>query len=165
MTGRQKAQQQKAAREEQAERAAEMSMMAGADNEAEQNGVFDAQSGERVDSPQPTKTAVLVEERPKPGFAQPVDPLGGETILTGQEDPEVVEPIIAARKQFTPPPVTVRSSMVTIRVDADIEDMTYGMVNGEPNNFNFKEGLAYRVPLAVAEHLNERNLIRQWIAG
>ena len=37
------------------------------------------------------------------------------------------------------------------------------MINGEPNNYNFKEGLAYRVPLAVAEHLQERRLIRQWI--
>jgi hypothetical protein len=89
-----------------------------------------------------------------------------EVILTGQEDPETVEPLIAARKAFTPPPVeVVRSSRVRIRVDADLEDMTYGMFNGEPNNYTFREGLTYEVPLEVAEHLNDRGLVRQWISG
>ena len=109
-------------------------------------------------------TAEVVEPEPAmPGFFHQEDQ---EPVLTGQEDPETVAPIIAARKVFSQPsPEVVRSSSVVIRVDADIDDMTYGMRNGEPDNYTFKEGLKYRVPVQVAEHLNERNLVRQWISN
>ena len=160
MTGRQKQQASKEAREEQASRAAEISMQDGAESESERYGVFDPQSGEQVEGPRGSQQAVMVEDPPVTKFGRPE-----EQVFTGQEDAEEVAPAIAARKTFTPPPTVVRSSRVRIRVDADIEDMTYGMVNGEPNNFTFKEGLTYEVPLAVAEHLNGRGLVRQWISG
>lgn len=167
MTGRQKQQLNKEAREVQAERSAEISMMDASESEADRNGVFDAQSGARLNSPAATQTAVMVDEPPAAaGFPQTGDGPPVEPILSGQEDPEVVAPIIAAKKTFNAPPVqVVRSSMVTVRVDQDIDDMTYGMHNGEPNNYTFKEGLQYRIPLPVAEHLNDRGLVRQWIAG
>jgi hypothetical protein len=162
LTGRQKQAANKEQREEQASRAAEISMQDGAQSQAEQHGVFDAQSGAQIDGPG-SRQAVVVEKAPvtRDRFNRPE-----ETILTGQEDPDVVAPVIAAHKQFTPPPVeVVRSSRVRIRVDADVDEMTYGMFNGEPNNYTFKEGLQYEVPLPVAEHLNDRGLIRQWISG
>jgi hypothetical protein len=161
MTGRQKQQMNKAAREEQAQRSAEISMQDAADAEIDRDGIFDAKSGEQVGGRRPNRVVEVEEVKPHFGNQE-----NGETVLTGQEDPEVVAPVIAAKKTFTAPPTdVVRSSVVTIRVDADVEEMTYGMHNGEPNNFNFKEGLAYRVPLAVAEHLNERGLVRQWMRG
>jgi hypothetical protein len=125
-------------------------------SEAEQNGVFDAKSGDRIDDPS-TYTAVIVDDTPI--FEE-------EVILSGQEDPETVAAVVTTKKAFTQAPgVVLKSSMVTVRVDADIENMTYGMINGEPNNFNFKEGLAYKIPLPVAEHLNDRGLVRQWISS
>lgn len=158
MTGRQKVQQSKEARLADQDRAAEMSMATAVQTDEELHGTFDAQSGDRIDAPA-AHTAVEVEPEPQ-GFFRP----DNEPTLTGQEDPEVVAPIIAARKAVVaqPPVEVVKSSHVEIRVDSDIDDMTYGMRNGEPNNFTFKEGLKYRVPLAVAEHLNDRGLIRSW---
>lgn len=157
-TGRQKAQHAKEQQKANEERSAQMSMATAVETEEERVGVFDAQTGERLD---PQNDVAVVVEEARPSFLPEREP-----VLTGQEDPEEVAPVIAARKAFTqPPPTVVRSSMVTIRVDADIEDMTYGMLNGEPNNYTFKEGLQYRVPVGVAEHLNERGLIRQWIGG
>lgn len=158
LTGRQKQQDAKEQRIASQERAAEMSMITAEENAVELNGVFDPKSGTRIDEPG-AHTAVVVDEPQAPLYDE-------EVVLTGQEDPEVVAPVVAARKTFSQAPATVlRSSMVTVRLDSDIENMTYGMVNGEPNNYNFKEGLAYKVPLSVAEHLNERGLVRQWING
>ncbi len=160
LTGRQKEAANKEARAEQASRAAEISMQDGAEAEVERHGVFDPQSGAQIDGPKGAATAVMVEDPPATDrFNRPI-----EQVFTGQESPDEVAPAIAARKEFTPPPVTVaRRSRVRIRVDADIDKMTYGMVNGEPNNFDFKEGLTYEVDVNVAEHLNDRGLVRQWI--
>lgn len=159
LTGRQKQAANKEAREEQASRSAEISMQDGAEAEAERHGVFDPKSGAQIDGPSGGQKAVMVDDPPVSRFGRPQ-----EQVFTGQEAPEEVAPAVAART-FNPPPTIVKSSRVRIRVDADIEDMTYGMVNGEPNNYTFKEGLTYEVPLAVAEHLNDRGLVRQWISS
>ena len=43
---------------------------------------------------------------------------------------------------------------VIIRTMHDIEEMTFGIVKGIPQNYSFQAGKKYRVPLAVARHLN-----------
>jgi hypothetical protein len=156
LTGRQKAQAAKEQREAAQERAVEMSMASAEENAAELNGVFDPKSGERVDQ-QGSHTAIVVDD-PEPVYDR-------EQVLTGKEDPDVVEAASVSKKIFsaTTDAQVLKSPYATIRVDADIENMTYGMINGEPNNYNFKEGLAYKVPVAVAQHLNDRGLVRQWI--
>ena len=42
---------------------------------------------------------------------------------------------------------------VIIRTISDIEDMTYGVVNGAPQNFTFKAGVKYKVPVDLASYL------------
>jgi hypothetical protein len=42
---------------------------------------------------------------------------------------------------------------VIIRTISDIEDMTYGVVNGAPQNFTFKAGVKYKVPADLASYL------------
>jgi hypothetical protein len=159
MTGRAKQQAAKAQVKEVSDRAEEVAMADAQERNAQQTGIWDPQSGERVDTPTAARTVVVEDPPERGGFFQ------SEPVLTGQEDPADVPTPVASKRAFTQPPVEVaRSTMATIRVDADIEDMTYGMRNGEPNNFTFKEGVQYRVPLPVAEHLNERGLIRQWIS-
>jgi hypothetical protein len=164
-TGRQK---QQAAKEQAValkERSAEMSMATSAETEEELFGVFDAQSGERINEPDPSSVAVLDEEDDVEVARPPR--FGGapqEQVFTGKEPPELQVPPVQAKRAFSQAAYVARPAEVTIRVDQDIEKMTYGMtLNGEPNNFDFKEGLAYKVPIAVADHLNERGLIRQWI--
>jgi hypothetical protein len=49
--------------------------------------------------------------------------------------------------------VAVNNDKVIIRVHHDIEDMTFGVVNGTPQNYTFKAGVRYSVPRALAEHL------------
>jgi hypothetical protein len=58
--------------------------------------------------------------------------------------------------------VSVVSDKIVIRTTEDIEDMTFGMVNGAPQNYTFKQGVRYSVPREVASHL--ARLGYTWIA-
>ncbi len=49
--------------------------------------------------------------------------------------------------------VSVVSDKAIIRTITDIEDMTFGIVNGAPQNYTFKAGVRYSVPVEVAAHL------------
>jgi len=49
--------------------------------------------------------------------------------------------------------VSVNNDKVIIRTHHDIEDMTFGVINGAPQNYTFKAGVRYSVPRALAEHL------------
>jgi len=42
---------------------------------------------------------------------------------------------------------------IIIRTISDIEDMTYGVVNGAPQNYTFKAGVKYKVPVDLASYL------------
>lgn len=106
----------------------------------------------------------MVERRPPPSFGN--TPPGGpsEQVFTGQEPPEVVERMLAEfeRPVASGGPERLQQSTVVIRTPEDVDDMTYGMRNGEPNNYTFKAGVAYRVPREIAEHLRERDLIQSY---
>ena len=134
-------------------------MASAAQAEEERLGVFDPQTGELVE--EEARSAVLVEAPPeqKGGFFKSDEP-----VLTGHESDEEVAVIIAAQ-EARPVPQRQRalSPTVRVRIDQDIEKMTYGMYNNEPNNYSFKEGLQYDLPREVAEHLEERGLIRAWV--
>ena len=165
-TGRERASAVKAASQLAAEEANTRLIESHEVTEEERNGVFDPQSQERLNGVSKAEVVHDVSPviEPRRGFGKSDE--AAEEVFTGYESPEEIAPALAARS--TPrasDPHMVSSSQVTIRVDYDIDDMTYGMKpNGEPNNFTFKEGLAYRVPLAVAQHLDERGLIRQWVS-
>jgi hypothetical protein len=162
-TGRQKEKANKDALTAQAERSAEVSMASAVTHEDELHGVFDPQSGQRIDmnevievddddADEPATAAVF-------GFAS-----GDEPVFTGQESAEEIAPVIAARKTFTQRPgEVIPSDKVKVRVEQDIEEMTFGFYNGEPNNYTFREGLMYEVSYALAEHLNNLGLLRQMI--
>lgn len=49
--------------------------------------------------------------------------------------------------------VAVKNEKVVIRTHQDIEDMTYGVVNGTPQNYTFKAGVKYSVPRDLANYL------------
>ena len=160
-TGREKASQQKEQVQATNDRATEMSMASAAQAEEERVGVFDPYTGKLVEDE--SYGAVLVEEAPTPsGFFK-----NDEPVLTGHESDEEVAVIVAAEKERPIVPQRERavSPTVRVRIDQDIEKMTYGMYNNEPNNYSFKEGLQYDIPREVAEHLEERGLIRQWVRG
>jgi len=58
--------------------------------------------------------------------------------------------------------VSVNNDSVVVRTISDIEDMTYGMVNGAPQNYTFKAGVRYKVPRDLANYLQGLGYL--WIA-
>lgn len=142
------------------DRQSEISMLEAVETEEESYGVFDPRTGERLNEPNPSAVAVVVDPEPEVRFGREMEPT-----FSGKEAPEVQVVQRSERRPFTRAAGVALNPFVTIRVDQDIEEMTFGMVNGEPNNYNFKEGLQYKVPREVAEHLNERGLVRQWITS
>jgi hypothetical protein len=57
--------------------------------------------------------------------------------------------------------VSVNNDKVVIRTHHDIEDMTYGVVNGTPQSYTFKSGVKYSVPRDLANYL--QNLGYIWV--
>ncbi len=49
--------------------------------------------------------------------------------------------------------VSVNNDKVVIRTISDIEDMTYGVINGTPQSYTFKAGVKYSVPRDLAVYL------------
>ncbi len=49
--------------------------------------------------------------------------------------------------------VSVNNDKVVIRTISDIEDMTYGVINGTPQSYTFKAGVKYSVPRELAVYL------------
>lgn len=55
--------------------------------------------------------------------------------------------------------VSVNNDKVIIRTITDIEDMTYGVVNGTPQSYTFKAGTKYSVPSDLAAYLERLGYI------
>lgn len=58
--------------------------------------------------------------------------------------------------------VSVNNDSIVIRTISDIEDMTYGVVNGTPQSYTFKAGQKYKVPRELAQYLQGLGYL--WIA-
>jgi ferritin-like protein len=50
--------------------------------------------------------------------------------------------------------VAVNNDTVIIRTNTDIEQMTYGVIRGVPQEYNFKAGAKYKVSKDLAAYLN-----------
>lgn len=55
--------------------------------------------------------------------------------------------------------VGTRGNKVVVRTITDIEDMTYGVQNGSPQNYTFKAGVKYSVPRDLAAYLEDLGYI------
>jgi hypothetical protein len=56
--------------------------------------------------------------------------------------------------------ISVNNDKVVIRTHHDIEDMTFGVINGTPQSYTFKAGVKYSVPRTLAAYLE--NLGYTW---
>ena len=56
--------------------------------------------------------------------------------------------------------ISVNNDKVVIRTHHDIEDMTFGVINGTPQSYTFKAGVKYSVPRPLAAYLE--NLGYTW---
>jgi hypothetical protein len=50
--------------------------------------------------------------------------------------------------------VSVNNDKIIIRTVSDIDDMTYGVINGTPQNYTFRAGVKYSVPRDLAAYLS-----------
>lgn len=57
--------------------------------------------------------------------------------------------------------VGLKNEKVVIRTITDIEDMTYGVINGTPQSYTFKANVKYSVPKDLAIYL--ANLGYTWV--
>lgn len=161
LTGKIKAEAAKEQLQEQRDRSAEMSLASAIEEQEQQTGVFDPHTQERLDAP----VAVVEEETrsSKDSFSY-VPEKGSEPVFTGYETEEQMTPFLSSRNEPVVPHSIVRSPLVKIRVNQDIEDMTYGFNSmGAPNNMTFREGFVYEVDVNIADHLNQRGLVAQWV--
>jgi len=55
--------------------------------------------------------------------------------------------------------VGLKEDKVVVRTITDIDDMTYGIVNGSPQNYTFKAGVKYMVPRDLAAYLESLGYI------
>ena len=55
--------------------------------------------------------------------------------------------------------VSTANDYVVIRTITDIDDMTFGVVNGTPQSYSFKSGVKYRVPGHLANYLEQLGYI------
>jgi hypothetical protein len=163
MTGRQKAADAKSQHDEQMRDSAENQVQSWDDNFEQANSVFDAQTNERLDD---EHTLIFdgpvdapLDASPPPVFGRFED---DEPVLTGRETEADMAPLLVRPEKAVRRPAVMRSALSTVRVNSDIEQMTYGMRNGEPNNFNFRENFKYRLPTEVAEHLEHLGYVAQW---
>lgn len=160
LTGKLKAEAAHDALQEQRDATARMSLASAVEEDVKRDGIFSPHTGERIDVPQ----AAVVEEEDLPGdvFYRSQEPQ--ELVLTGFETEEQMVPLLAQRDEPQIPRSVVRSPQVKIRVTQDIEDMTYGFTSqGYPNNMTFREGFIYEVDINIADHLNQRGLVAQWV--
>jgi ferritin-like protein len=58
--------------------------------------------------------------------------------------------------------ISVNNEKIVIRTITDIDDMTYGVVNGAPQSYTFKSGVKYLVPKDLAFYLQGLGYL--WIA-
>lgn len=132
-----------------------------------ENGVHDPRSGQRINRVR--AVADEDEETEEFDLNQLGRPRGsdrdeGEHVFTGKESEEflnemAVEARTARPKNFE----EALSPIVLVRVNQDVEKFTFGMNGHEPNTFNLKENLVYKLPRAVAVHLDDLGYIGQWV--
>lgn len=58
--------------------------------------------------------------------------------------------------------VGLNNDTVIIRTNTDIEDMTFGVIAGTPQNYSFKQGVRYKVSRDLANYL--QNLGYIWLS-
>lgn len=84
-----------------------------------------------------------------------------ELLETGVFDPKTADkPILI--DEIEEVGVAVNNEKIVIRTISDIEDMTYGVVNGTPQSYTFKAGVKYSVPRDLAFYLQGLGYL--WIA-
>jgi hypothetical protein len=159
---RKKLAEEKAA--ELAQRQQEVGLVNQVDIVHEEEGIWDASSGQMVDLPPDAQKRIEELEKPLTVEDDPIlDPRGTRTYdpmkdlqpVQTQQAPKVVTPNALEVQDLGPEPITVEEEWRVIRVNTDIEEMTYGA----GNTLTFLRGRRYRVPQDLYNWLESRGVV------
>lgn len=97
----------------------------------------------------------LANRKDEMSFARAAEQELLETAVFDPKNPDV--PILI--DEIEEVGVGLKNEKVVIRTHHDIEEMTYGVVNGTPQNYTFKAGVKYSVPRGLATYLENLGYI------
>jgi hypothetical protein len=152
--------------QELSERQKEIGLVNQVDIVVEEEGVFDPVTGELVELPEDAQARieqlrdepVVVDDDPILDPSQPVanyDPMKDMRDLQTQQQPKATAVNALEVQDLGPEPITVEDEWKVIRVNTDIEEMTYGA----GTNYTFLRGRRYRVPRGLYDWLETRGVV------
>jgi hypothetical protein len=130
----------------------------------EEEGVFDPSSGEVLELPDSAKERIAQLEEPIEVEQDPIyDPADHRAVYKGvplqdTETKQVPKPVRTNTLEIEDlgeEPIAVQSEFRIIRVNTDIEEMTYGV----GNTLTFLRGRRYRVPSDLYDWLESRGVV------
>jgi hypothetical protein len=149
-----------------ADRQKEIGLVNQVDIVIEEEGIFDPVTGELEELPeraqakvdQLKETPIVVDDDPILDPSQPqvtTDPMKDLRDLETQQKDKPVAPNPMEVMDLGAEPITVEDEWRVIRVNSDVDEMTYGA----GNTLSFLRGRRYRVPRGLYEWLESRDLV------
>lgn len=163
-TGQQRQQLAEEKAQELVERQKEIGLVNQVDMVVEQEGIFDPVTGELVELPEGAQAKVnklqepvVVEDDPimDPTKGRVADPMKDLRDLDIRSQNKASQPNALEVQDLGSEPITVDDEWKVIRVNSDIEDMTYGA----GTNYTFERGKRYRVPRDLYDWLEGRGVV------
>lgn len=165
-TGRERQRLTEEKAQELSERQKEIGLVNQVDLVTEEEGVFDPVTGELVELPESAQSKiaqlqdqpVVVEDDPILDPAAPqhiADPMKNFQDLETKQRAKPMPSNPLEVQDLGPEPITVEDEWKVIRVNTDIEEMTYGA----ENNLTFLRGRRYRVPRHLYDWLDSRGVV------
>lgn len=151
--------------QELADRQQEIGLVNQVDTVVEEEGIFDPSTGAMVEMSAEGQTRIEDLSQPVVVDEDPIlDPSTSAQVYDSMRDLRTTETQPQAKSPVTNPmevvdlgeePVTVEEEWKVIRVNTDIEQMTYGV----GNEYTFLRGRRYRVPKHLYQWLESRGVV------
>lgn len=165
-TGRERQRLTEEKAKELGERQKEIGLVNQVDIVVEEEGIFDPITGELTELPESAQAKVdALQDQPVIVDDDPIlDPSQPQSVPDPMKDfrdletPQAEQPVPSNSMEvldFGSDPITVEDEYKVIRVNSDVEDMTYGA----GNSYTFLRGRRYRVPQGLYEWLESRDLV------
>jgi hypothetical protein len=166
-TGQQRTKLTEEKAKELTDRQKEIGLVNQVDIVVEEEGIFDPITGELTELPEGAQAKVdqlkdqpITVEDDDPILDPTTQPAGYDPMkdlrdLETKQQPRPVPANALEIQDLGAEPITVDDEWRVIRVNADVEDMTYGA----GNSYTFLRGRRYRVPKGLYEWLESRELV------
>jgi hypothetical protein len=149
-----------------AERQKEIGLVNQVDIVVEEEGIFDPITGELEELPEDAQARieqmqeqpVVVDDDPILDPAHPAQNYDPMKDLRDLETKQHAKPVVTNPMEVQdlgPEPITVDDEWRVVRVNTDIEEMTYGV----EHNYTFLRGRRYRVPRDLYDWLESRGVV------